>query len=474
MTDQASKPKPFSKYSHETQPQTFDDLLALDTRPVPDYVRHFGDYDVGPTQVPTRWYTDPELHKAEVEKIWKRKWQMACRVDHVREIGDTYVYNVAELSFVIVRASKDEIKGYWNSCLHRGVPLRPCAGRVDRLQCPFHGFTWGLDGKSLLIPHAEEFPQIDQATFSLPEVKVSVWQGFVFINPDLNAGPLEEYVGKLDSELSLVPFTNRQLSMHVTKVFPANWKAVQEAFMESFHVLTTHPQFAVNMGERCTSFGADGNVSRGILTIGQTNDYVRSTPDEQQIYRAMQEFWDDETDLGEFALPEGVTAREAIIKRSRDLMRPIIGPKADEVSDMEACELFYYTVFPNFFPFGVFGQPMMYRFLPYGSTPDKSLMEVWMLLPLPDGVEPDEPVKPIWLDEDQEFSTVEALGSFGAFISQDSSNLGSIMTGLRNNQLGFVTFARKYESKIRHFYALYEKALDLSAAEEVDRVKSGC
>src|SRR3546814_7639607 len=82
----------------------------------------------------------------EVERIWKTRWQMACRVDELRNVGDTWVYEVASLSFVIVRSDPQTIKAFYNSCLHRGRPLRDCPGQVSHLKCPFHGFTWGLDG----------------------------------------------------------------------------------------------------------------------------------------------------------------------------------------------------------------------------------------------------------------------------------------------------------------------------------------
>lgn len=473
MTAVTRKPPAFEMHMHASQAQSYDELLDKDTRPVPQYVRHFGEQDIGPFEVPTRWYTDHDLHRIEVERIWKRKWQMVCRVDHVREIGDTYVYEVAGLSFVIVRVGKEQIKGYWNSCLHRGVPLRQCAGRVDRLQCPFHGFTWSLEGKSLLIPHPEQFPHIDREKFSLPEVQVGVWQGFVFINPDLKAESLQSYLGELDAQFTRLPYTRRELVMHIAKVFPANWKALQEAFLESFHVLTTHPQFALGQADRCTIFGASGNVSRGIVSQGPTNEYVPYTPAEQEIFRTINEFWDDEAHSEDFVLPEGVTARQAYAEKIRSALRPMLGAVVDTASDAELVDVFYYTVFPNFNPYGVYGPLQIYRFLPYGNDPDKSVMEVMSLRPIAEGAEPCAPAKPIWLTEDQEFTTLTELGSFGAFIAQDSGNLRGIMKGLRNSQTGIVNFAREYESKIRHFYALYEQAMGLSAADEVAAIKSG-
>ena len=462
----------FKRHTHEAQPQNWDEVLATETRPIPDYVTNFGPMPEGPTEVPTRWYTDPAVFADEVENIWKKKWQMACRLDHIANKGDTYLHEVAGLSFIVVRVDDDVVKGYWNSCLHRGVPLRQCAGRVDRLQCPFHGFTWSLAGKSVLIPHAEDFPQIDQENFSLPEVQIALWQGWVMINPDLQAEPFESYVGDLDRQFERFPWTDREVTMQIRKVFPANWKAVQEAFMESFHVLTTHPQLAFNSaGERCNTFAARGNVSRGILAIGQTSDYVAQTPGEQLIYERMNGFWDDEAIPDGYALPEGVTARQANANRNRNLMRPALGDVVDLATDSEAGDVYYFTLFPNFHPFGMM-QSFAYRFYPHTSSPDACVMEITFLAPVVGDRPRKEPPPAIELGAQEEFVAVEKLGSFGSFISQDSSNLAGIMKGMRNSQTGYVQFAEVHESKIRHFYQVYEGVMGLSAEAEVAEAKA--
>src|SRR3546814_3009319 len=103
---------------------------------------------------------------------------MACRVDELRNVGDTWVYEVASLSFVIVRSDPQTIKAFYNSCLHRGRPLRDCPGQVSHLKCPFHGFTWGLDGGLRGVPAREEFPTVTNEAFRLPEAKVALWGGF--------------------------------------------------------------------------------------------------------------------------------------------------------------------------------------------------------------------------------------------------------------------------------------------------------
>ena len=90
-----------------------------------------------------------------------------------------------------------EIKAYYNACLHRGRQLKDYDGRCTEFRCPFHGFTWALDGALARSPRRWDFPHVDDAEFALPEAKVGTWGGFVFINPDPDAEPLEDFLGDL-------------------------------------------------------------------------------------------------------------------------------------------------------------------------------------------------------------------------------------------------------------------------------------
>src|SRR3546814_17586734 len=123
MNDHASLEK--------AQPTSYDDLLDRDSRQVPASLRRRGVTDIGPIEIPTLWYTDAVIHEREVERIWKTRWQIACRVDELRNVGDTWVYEVASLSFVIVRSDPQTIKAFYNSCLYSG---RPLPDRPDRMR----------------------------------------------------------------------------------------------------------------------------------------------------------------------------------------------------------------------------------------------------------------------------------------------------------------------------------------------------
>jgi phenylpropionate dioxygenase-like ring-hydroxylating dioxygenase large terminal subunit len=174
---------------------------------------------------------------------------MACRVEQIPNVGDHVVYEVADKSLIVMRSTPTEIKAFFNVCLHRGRILRETGGHVSNLRCKFHGFTWRLDGGLSVIPARWDFPQIDEQRFCLPEAKVGTWGGFVFINMDSDAMPLEEYLGNIPAHFKAWDFENRYIAGHVGKVIDANWKVALEAFLETWHVLATHPQVLHFVGD---------------------------------------------------------------------------------------------------------------------------------------------------------------------------------------------------------------------------------
>ena len=175
-----------------------DFLLANDRRPelVPASFHLKAPAPGGPRRVGVDRYLKREIHDLEVERLWKKTWQMVCREDDIPELGDHYVYDVANLSFLIVRTGERDYKAHYNACLHRGRQLRECSGRkAHEFRCPFHGWTWGIDGALKHITTEWDFPGVREEVGRLPGAKVATWGGFIFINPDPDAEPLEAFMG---------------------------------------------------------------------------------------------------------------------------------------------------------------------------------------------------------------------------------------------------------------------------------------
>ena len=499
---------------------SFAELLDHDSHPVSDVLRRESAMlPPGNTRVPAHVYYSQEWHDLEVEKLWSRVWQFACLVDDIPNPGDYHVYDIAHLSFLIVRTADGGIKALRNACLHRGRKLRTCEGKgAKNLRCAFHGWNWNLDGSLKEIPCEWDFPDLDKSEYDLPDAKVGVWQGFVFINPDRDAEPLEDFIGTLGDHFTHLPFTHRYKAAHVSKIMPVNWKALQEAFMEAYHTVATHPTLMENLGDANSRYDVYENYSRAISPHAVESPHLNGMPHYERladgkqfarwrhplnghIYQRIEtgrvevtdldgnvSFFDDDGNwlsgpqtqadphlckwvggtllpgLEDIPLmtpnpPDDVTAggtgaiRAWIAEQKREGIRTQFAGKinVDNVSDAEMIDAMFYSVFPNWSPWGCYHY-LMYRFRPNGSDPNSSIFEIMIWPPAPDPDNRPAPAKVTHLGIDDDWMLAGELGPIVKVFQQDSLNLPHVQTGLKAQEQQEVIFASYNESKIRHFY----------------------
>ncbi|HVZ18069.1 MAG TPA: aromatic ring-hydroxylating dioxygenase subunit alpha, partial [Terriglobales bacterium] len=357
-----------------TRYENFLDALPETTRKVLPEFWQDGPMPDEPMDVPIDHIVSRACHELEKERLWSKVWQFACREENIPNVGDQYVYDICDKSYLIVRSAPDEIKAFVNSCLHRGRQLREYPGNAKKIRCAFHAFTWNLDGSIAMIPCVNEFGGRSRKDWQLPEVKVGTWGGFVFINPDPNAEPLETYLGVLPKHFARWRLEDRYISAHVSKIVPTNWKIAQEAFMESFHVTTTHPQAAAALNDWRAKNDAFGNISRAMGQMGSPSPLMASVElTNQDVVDAMVDRLPDDPQL--LNVPPGMSARTFMAEARRESLRPSLGEEADKFEETELVDIFYYTVFPNFHPWGAFNE-LVYRFRPNGDDHRTAIMEV--------------------------------------------------------------------------------------------------
>ena len=119
---------------------SYQELLDTDTHAVPDVLRLESPKYLGSGDVDIAHYISRDWHEREVQNLWRRVWQFACRTDDIPEVGDHIIYEIVRDSYIVIRTAPDEIKAYPNACLHRGRRLKDHAGRCTELRCSFHGF----------------------------------------------------------------------------------------------------------------------------------------------------------------------------------------------------------------------------------------------------------------------------------------------------------------------------------------------
>ena len=420
---------------------TYQQLLDEDTHEVPEVLRLQSPKDMGLNEFAVTRYTSQAYHDLEVERLWKKVWQFTCREEDIPNPGDHYRYDIAGMSFLVVRTDGGEIKAFPNACLHRGRMLKEFDGNALELRCAFHGFCWKLDGELIDIPADWDFPQIDKGNFNLPELPVATWAGFVFINPDQNCAPFDDFIKDLAHQFERWELDRLYKQAHVAKVMPCNWKIAQEAFCEAYHVNGTHPQILRSLGDVNSQVDIWDNCAR-VITPGSTHSpLLEYTPSHDDMLRTVMDL-DHDAPVPE--VPDGMRLRQFMASRSRENLREHAGDKADLYCDAELLDSLDYTLFPNFHPWGAFNG-IVYRFRPNGNDHRSAIMECIMLAPF----QGERPLAATvrWLEPDEKWSN--ALGYLGKVFDQDSFNMPKVQAGLESTYQSGVVLSGYQESKVR-------------------------
>lgn len=448
------------------------DVFANDTNPAPSVMRNESPADGWPTDdVSAERYFSKEWHDREVENVWRKCWQLACREEEIPNVGDHIVYEIVHDSLIVVRTSPTEIRAYINSCLHRGTLLRTEGGCVQSFRCPFHAWTWNLEGKLVNMHQDWDLSHVNADDMNLPQAQVGTWGGFVFINFDENCEPLTSYLENLPEHFDSFDLDKRYKAAHVAKIMPCNWKLAMEAFIEAYHVAIAHPQVLAYYGDSNTQYDVwpgIRHVSRMISVQGVPSPALTGIDPNRTIEEMRR-------DVPFFAgkpieLAEGDSARAKLAERAREKISRSIGSDMSSLSDTESLDLIEYMLFPNMVPWGGQALPICYRFRPNGDDPETSIMEIMFLFSkAPDGSHP-APAEIRWLGADQNWSDAPELGSAAMVADQDTENLYRIQKGLRASKKPGVTLAQYQESRIRHFHATLDDYMSRGNDESVTQI----
>ena len=407
---------------------------------------------LGDADISYERYTSQAFFDLEMDRMWTRVWQWACREEQVAAPGDYQVYDIGRYSVIVVRDQSGRIRAHVNSCPHRGMQFcESGSGGSGKqfLRCPFHGMSWHLDGSLREIPCRWDFPHVDEATFRLTEIPCDTWGGFVFVNLDRDAGPLTDYLEVLPEHFRDWDLGARYTSMHVEKVLPGNWKMCMEGFMEAYHVLATHPE-----GLRASSWANtqydifSPHVSRFLQNLSSGNPHWQPALNQADIFEFLGH---DRADL-----PEGDTARHAHADILRRRMSAELDVDLSQVSNSEMLDSIEYHLFPNacFFPGIVI--PLIYRFRPL--TVDTCIHDILMLTPVPEHGPRPAPVRKVHLEMEESYTTVPAFAGnrLAHVLDQDTANFERQWAGINASLKGAETLGNYQEARIRHFHQVLD------------------
>lgn len=424
------------------------DIIRSDGDHVPPVIVEQSYQFLGDADVSYDAYTSREIAQREIDHMWPRVWQFACRDEHIPAPRDSYVHDLGPYSVLIVRQADRGVKAFINSCKHRGMQLQPNGARANLkvIRCPYHGWTWQSDGSLMSIPCAWDFPHADKGDFGLDPVRVDSWGGFIFVNLDGRAPPLADYLEVMPDHFAPWPMERRHIRLHIQKRVPANWKLTLEAFLEAYHVMATHPQGLPTAGDANCQYDVFGkHVSRFVHTVGYPSPHLVGDRSQQKIL--------DDLGGGQLGLTldERNNARAVIADFRRSTMGAQLGIDLSRYSVSEMIDSIEYYCFPNLFVFPGIGFNMVYRFRPDGDDVGSSIFDLFLMTLTPDGEQAPPAPPPVALDYHDSFTSVEGMEPMlGHIFDQDTDNLERLWKGVRASRKPGQTLGNYQEVRIRH------------------------
>ncbi len=396
-------------------------------------------------------YTSPAYARAERDRLWRRVWLQAGRIEDVPQVGSFITFDILDDSILIVRTAPDTIKAFHNVCAHRGRRLvdtppgaRNASGKGQHFLCAYHGWRYNTDGENTFIPHHDDWQgALSKSCSSLKSVRIDTWGGWLWITMSDDCEPLREYLEPAATMLDPFELQNMRVRWRKWGIFDCNWKVALEAFNETYHVATTHPEFNQygqfrgwarthglhsNLGYD-TPKGMDENQSAK-LRVG-TNADPRISTAQMQVYTWEKANTNTTQTLVNAALrleselPAGTPATEVLqhwlaSARRDDAARGVIWPTVDPKHVGESGTA--WQIFPNFQIGHAVNNALCYSARPHGYNPDQCIFEAAVYELYPAGAEPQTE----WVYAPP---TAEA---WCYVLGQDFSNMAAVQQGMKS------------------------------------------
>lgn len=403
---------------------------------------------VASVSVPAEAYVSPEYARAERDRLWRRAWLQAGRMEDIEQVGSYITFDILDDSVIIVRASDSEIRAFHNVCPHRGRKLvdtppgkRNASGNRAGFICGYHGWTFGLDGQNTYVEHEADWQgHLCGGRADLGRVNVDSWGGWIWINLDPGAGPLAEYLHPAASMLDPYGLEKMRPRWRKWVVFQCNWKVAMEAFCETYHVSTTHPEFmefgqfrgwARNQGLH-SNIGYEAPKGQeedsGKLRLGVGED-PRLTTAEMQNFT-----WENantnttatlvavanrlKDELPEGTAPADVSAYWISTARREDEARGVVWAQVDPQHTAQAGTA--WQIFPNFQIGHAVNNMLCYQARPYKGDPDMCIFEAAVYELYPEGQAPQT-----------EWEYTEPA-DWPPVLQQDFNNMAAVQQGMKN------------------------------------------
>lgn len=204
-------------------------------------------HDIDPLEgwsLPSWTYHDAEFYHVELDRVFRPSWQVVCHVSDIPKAGDWHTLDYCGESVIVVRGADDVLRAFTNVCRHRGSRLVDGAsGCAKKLVCPYHAWTYDLDGKLTGVPDSASYPTLDRSQAGLVAVQLEVWRGFIFVRLEDDGGPtVAQQMAPYEAMVAPYRFEELEALGRVTlRPREVNWKNVGDNYSDGLHIPVAHP-----------------------------------------------------------------------------------------------------------------------------------------------------------------------------------------------------------------------------------------
>lgn len=330
---------------------------------------------VPPEPITAERYISPEWLQAEAAELWPKQWLVAGLERDVDAPGKFVVFNIGRESIVVSGTDDGSVAAHFNVCQHRGARVMTTdRGCEKTFTCPYHGWSYRNNGRLVVVPDNQRFPDggVDRDAHSLVPVQVEVFAGLVWINMDAQAATLHAWLGPVADLVEPYRLESMALTADQTVSIDCNWKAVYDNFGELYHVEHIHPQHEKMFDCPTATIDLFANGHTGVTIDGHTVNTRLPIPDEPTGYLRMQlaKFGGDPAEYHGRVLD----IREAIPKLRREA-GPRLGWDYGAFSDEQLSDIEQYNIFPNLMITVQPDDAIVTRARPHPTDPNKCLYD---------------------------------------------------------------------------------------------------
>ena len=423
---------------------------------------------------PRRYYTHEEA-ALEWQHMWTKSWVFAGLTQDLAKIGDWFKVDLGKESIVVVRngAGDDGVAAYFNVCPHRGNRLVHAdfgsTGGAKCIQCDFHGWKFGLDGKTVEIRDAFLFRKEAIAHRpGLKRVRCKVWNSLVFICLDPSGKSLLEHLDCIAQHLAPYPFEKYRVIRDIETCWDANWKTALDAFVEFYHADDVHPQLLTftETLECQYDLYANGN-SRMTIPVGYVTSRNKDRETVTDALKGFLQFYGGNPD--DYAHLKGYEYFKALVDVRRKWAKRHGYTHFDGLSDHQINDDWNYYVFPNI-TINAFSDALLLQiFSPHASDPGKSYYRaISLCLPVansqdmvmdPGQFGPEALSARGWDGSDRPAKIIpKTLEEYGSVLAQDAVRVPEIQKGIESMAFdGYVL--SESECRIRHYHAEIDRLI---------------